>query len=221
MPQVYDSGEPNEHSLDALIHLAFPLVVQGRHSRPVISELHTAPMHTPANASPRHCWSSRHSSGPGRVATPYPVEDLTSSTNHQKSHPPLHAGFNRRFHNVPFSRGGYPGCPALKEGEPLPALHFFGFRSRYCLRQCGAFTLVTAVGNRRETYSDICPFAKSPESACKGVEHELVLAGVGYLAKGEPALCSGQNGLLRFLRYLLRRKPEWLRARTRRAKVHE
>ncbi len=101
MPQVSDSGEPNEDSLDALIRLAFPIVVQGGHSREVISELHTAPMHTPANASPRHCWSSRHSSGPGRVATPYPVEDLTSSTNHQKSHLLLHAGFNRRFRYVP------------------------------------------------------------------------------------------------------------------------
>ena len=79
MPQVYDSGEPNEDSLDALIHLAFPIVVQGRHSRTVISELNTAPMHTPTNASPRHHWPSRHSSGPERIATPYSVEDLTSS----------------------------------------------------------------------------------------------------------------------------------------------
>ena len=39
-------------------------------------ELNTAPMHTPANASPRHHWSSRHSSGPEWIATPYSVEDL-------------------------------------------------------------------------------------------------------------------------------------------------
>jgi len=79
MPQVSDPGEPNEDSLDALIHLAFPTVVQGRHSRTVISELNTAPMHTPANASPRHYWSSRHSSGPERIANPYSVEDLAQS----------------------------------------------------------------------------------------------------------------------------------------------
>ena len=58
--------------------LAFPFILLGRHSRAVISELNTAPMRSPANASPRHHWSSAHSSGPGRIATPYPVEDLTS-----------------------------------------------------------------------------------------------------------------------------------------------
>ena len=79
MPQVSDSGEPNEHSHIALIHIAFPLVQQGRHSRMVISELNTAPMHTPANASPRPHWSSRHSSGPERIANLYSVEDLAQS----------------------------------------------------------------------------------------------------------------------------------------------
>jgi len=79
MPQVSDSGEPNEHSHNALLHIAFPIVQQGRHSRTVISELNTAPMHTPANASPRHYWSSRHSSGPERIANPYSVEDLAQS----------------------------------------------------------------------------------------------------------------------------------------------
>ena len=59
-------------------HLAFPFILLGRHSRAVISELNTAPMRSPANASPRHHWSSTHSSGPGRIAAPYPVEDLTS-----------------------------------------------------------------------------------------------------------------------------------------------
>jgi hypothetical protein len=80
MPQVSDSGEPNEHSLSALIHIAFPIVLQGRHSRTVISELNTAPMHTPTNASPRHHWSSTHSSGPERIATPYSAEDLSSTS---------------------------------------------------------------------------------------------------------------------------------------------
>ena len=96
MPQVSDSGEPNKHSLSALTHIAFPIDLQGRHSRTVISEVNTAPIHTPTNASPRHHWSSRHSSGPGRVATPYPVEDLAL-----EPHLLLHAGFNRRFLDVP------------------------------------------------------------------------------------------------------------------------
>jgi len=96
MPQVSDSGEPNEHSLSALTHIAFPIVLQGRHSRTVISEVNTAPMHTPANASPRHHWSSRHSSGPERIATPYSVVDF---------HHLLHAGFCRRFQDVPLFYG--------------------------------------------------------------------------------------------------------------------
>lgn len=72
MPQVSDSGEPNKHSPTALIHVAFPIALQGRHSRTVISELNTAPMHSPTNASPRHRWSSRHSSGPEWIAIPSP-----------------------------------------------------------------------------------------------------------------------------------------------------
>ena len=52
MPQVSDSGEPNEHSLSALTHIAFPIVLQGRHSRTVISEVNAAPMHTPAKRFP-------------------------------------------------------------------------------------------------------------------------------------------------------------------------
>jgi hypothetical protein len=96
MHQVSDSGEPNEHSHIALTHVAFPIVGQGQHSRKVISELNTAPMHTPANASPRHHWSSRHSSGPERIANPYSVEDLAL-----KPHLLLHAGFNRRFQDGP------------------------------------------------------------------------------------------------------------------------
>jgi hypothetical protein len=100
MPQVSDSGEPDEHSHNALLHIAFPIVLQGRHSRMVISELNTAPMHTPANASPRHHWSSRHSSGPERIATPFSVEDLAL-----KPYLLLHAGFNRRFQDVPKHMG--------------------------------------------------------------------------------------------------------------------
>ena len=41
--------------------------------------LHIVGVHTPANASPRHRWSSRHSSGPKRIATPFSVEDLALS----------------------------------------------------------------------------------------------------------------------------------------------
>ncbi len=92
MQQVSDSGEPNEHSLSALTHIAFPSVGRGRHSQTVISELNTAPVHSSANASPRHHWSSTHSSGPERIATPYSVVDF---------HHLLHAGFCRRFPNVP------------------------------------------------------------------------------------------------------------------------
>jgi len=73
-------------------HIAFPTVVQGQPSQAVISELNTVPAHSPTNASPRHHWSSTHSSGPERIATPYSVEDF---------HLLLHAGFHRRFHNVP------------------------------------------------------------------------------------------------------------------------
>jgi len=46
----------------------------------VISELNTAPMHALTNASPRHHWSSTHSSGPERIATPYSAEDLPSTS---------------------------------------------------------------------------------------------------------------------------------------------
>ena len=96
MPQVSDSGEPKKHSHTALLHIAFPIVQQGRHSRTVISEVNIAPMHTPANASPRHHWSSTHSSGPERIATPYSVEDLAI-----KPHLLLHASFDRRFLDAP------------------------------------------------------------------------------------------------------------------------
>jgi len=73
-------------------HVAFPSARRGRHSQTVISELNTAPMRSPANASPRHHWASTHSSGPERIATPYSVVDF---------HHLLHAGFCRRFPNVP------------------------------------------------------------------------------------------------------------------------
>ena len=75
------------------IHIAFPTVGQGRHSRRVISELNTGPVSSPTNASPRHHWSSTHSSGPRWIATPFPVENF---------HLLLHAGFDRRFPNVPY-----------------------------------------------------------------------------------------------------------------------
>ena len=110
MPQVSDSGEPNEHSPNALLHVAFPIVQQGRHSRTVISELNTAPMHTLTNASPRHHWSSRHSSGPEWIATPYSAEDLAL-----KPHLLLHAGFNRRFLDVPLPHSGIVATSPIAE----------------------------------------------------------------------------------------------------------
>ncbi len=82
-------------------HIAFPIVGQGQHSRTVISELNTAPMLSPTNASPRHHWSSTHSSGSERIANPFSVEDLTSAETQPKPHLLLHADFNRRFPNVP------------------------------------------------------------------------------------------------------------------------
>jgi len=105
MPQVSDSGEPNEHSHSALLHVAFPIVQQGQHSQKVISELNTAPMHSPANASPRHRCSSRHSSGPEWIATPFSAEDLALPP-----HLLLHASFNRRFRRG--RNAGYPAPPA-------------------------------------------------------------------------------------------------------------
>ena len=105
MPQVSDSGEPNKNSHTALVHIAFPVVGQGRHSRTVISELNTAPMHTPANASPRHHWSSTHSSGPERIATPYSAEDSSSTST------------TRRLtsYSMPVLTGAFPTSPFTKE----------------------------------------------------------------------------------------------------------
>ncbi len=103
MPQVSDSGDPNEHSHNALFHVAFPIVRQGRHSRTVISELNTVPMHTPTNASPRHHWSSTHSSGPERIATPFSVEDLVLSLT-SYSMPVLTGAF--RTSPIPLHVGG-------------------------------------------------------------------------------------------------------------------
>ena len=73
-------------------HVAFPSARRGRHSQTVISELYTAPVHSPANASPRHHWSSTHSSGPEWFATPYSVVDF---------HHLLHAGFAGAFPTSP------------------------------------------------------------------------------------------------------------------------
>jgi hypothetical protein len=93
MLQVSGSGELKPAlALSHRLHIAFPTVVQGRHSRGVISEIYTAPVRPSANASPRHCWSSTHSLRPKRVANPYSAKDF---------HLLHHAGFGRRFHNVP------------------------------------------------------------------------------------------------------------------------
>ena len=93
MLQVYGSGElkpalAKSHRL----HVAFPTVGQGRRSQGVISEINTAPVRPSANASPLHRWSSTHSSRPKRVASPYSAKDF---------HLLHHAGFDRRFPNVP------------------------------------------------------------------------------------------------------------------------
>ena len=118
MPQASDSGELNKNSHIALIHVAFPIVGQGRHSRTVISELNTAPMHALTNASPRHHWSSTHSSGPERIATPYSAEDLSSTS------------ITRRLtsYSMPVLTGAFPTSPicalfalfARSESAPPP-----------------------------------------------------------------------------------------------------
>jgi hypothetical protein len=88
MLQVSGSGELKPAlALSHRLHIAFPTVVQGRRSRAVTSEIDTAPVRPPANASPRHHWSSTHSSGPKWVANPssqrthtsYPMPILTGA----------------------------------------------------------------------------------------------------------------------------------------------
>jgi len=93
MLQVYGSGELKPAlAISHRLHVAFPTVGQGRRSQGVISEINTAPVRPSANASPLHRWSSTHSSRPKRVASPYSAKDF---------HLLHHAGFDRRFPNVP------------------------------------------------------------------------------------------------------------------------
>ena len=116
----HPSGDPAPSPDDvALTRVAFPIARQGRHSQTVISELNTAPMPSPTNASPRHRWSSRHSSGPERIATPFSVEDLAL-----QPHLLLHAGFNRRFPNVPSSHtAGSPIPTATRRLRGKPSIY--------------------------------------------------------------------------------------------------
>ena len=94
MLQVYGSGELKPAlAISRRLHIAFPTVAQGRRSQGVISEINTAPVRPSANASPLHRWSSTHSLRPKRVASPYSAKDF---------HLLHHAGFDRRFPNVPF-----------------------------------------------------------------------------------------------------------------------
>jgi hypothetical protein len=94
MLQVYGSGELKPAlAISHRLHVAFPTVAQGRRSQGVISEINTAPVRPSANASPLHRWSSTHSLRPKRVASPYSAKDF---------HLLHHAGFDRRFPNVPF-----------------------------------------------------------------------------------------------------------------------
>ena len=69
MPQVSDSGELNKHSHIALIHVAFPIVGQGRHSRTVISELNTARIEDPDSSGYTPLLTLRHAiTGRQRIA---------------------------------------------------------------------------------------------------------------------------------------------------------
>ena len=72
--------------------LAFPFSQQGRHPKPVISELNGWPAFPPVNASAASSRTPPHDSGPWPVATRYHVG---------LSHPLLHAGLSRRFLTVP------------------------------------------------------------------------------------------------------------------------
>jgi len=120
-------------------------------------------MYTPTNAPPRHFWSSRHSSGPGRVATPYPVEDLNSS-NHRKSHLLLHAGFIGAFTTspitLPFRVRGIP-VPRIKSGAGLTRAFASGFLQmvHYCSTsrgKLGISDLPSATLRLRQAGSGLC-----------------------------------------------------------------
>ena len=106
MPQVSDSGEPNEHSHNALLHIAFPHALQGRHSRTVISELNMPSgnalgvlrLCTPLLTLP-HAITGRRGIARGRSGSLL----LSPQRTWRKPLPHLllHAGFNRRFQDVP------------------------------------------------------------------------------------------------------------------------
>ena len=95
MHQVSDSGESNEHSLIALTHIAFPFVQQGRHSRMVIPELNTEPIH-PLLTLP-HAIAGRRGIARGRSGSLLLLREGLGFTPHLLPH----AGFNRRFLDIP------------------------------------------------------------------------------------------------------------------------
>jgi hypothetical protein len=75
-------GSPTAQGPSHASHLrmddvAFPSTERGRHLgiRPV-SQLNTQPMVAPVNASRQPSRTAAHHSGPGRLASPYPVEDF-------------------------------------------------------------------------------------------------------------------------------------------------
>ena len=63
-------GVKGQLALIATLHVAFPIVPQGRHTEGVISELNTRPVCTPVNASPGTLLPPAHDSGPGWLAKP-------------------------------------------------------------------------------------------------------------------------------------------------------
>jgi len=73
-------------------------------------------------------------------------------------------------------------CPAeFPEGisfQQNERLFLFTFRSRPFLRQSRAFPILAAVGDSRETYTDVCPFINPPKSTGNRIQHKLVLTGV-------------------------------------------
>ncbi len=94
MLRVSGSAEPTLDSLySVLCRIAFPHVVQGRHSKLVISELNGWPALPPVNASRATSRLPAHDSGPQWSSFSFHVGLF---------HPLLYAGLSRRFHSLPF-----------------------------------------------------------------------------------------------------------------------
>jgi len=107
MHRVFDRARPMRTRAIAPTDLAFRL--QGTapaHWISLISRLNTSPARTPVNASPAPSQAPTHDSGPGWVATSFPVWLF---------HPLLHAGLSRRT--------PAPGSPTPEAAAPAGDVH--------------------------------------------------------------------------------------------------